>query len=149
MAAGGDNINAIRDDPQDEAYVLYGAAVGGPLESDKFWDYRDDWVQTEVALDYNAMIPTLAAMQVSRGSRHQKAELMTVVEPDVRSLLCSARRYYSERTRRRTMRRSITLRRRRTIRRRHRWHSHRCHRWCRHYRRLGMVVLPSLSSEPP
>ena len=43
---------------------MYGALVGGPLSSDKFWDWRDDWVETEVALDYNAMIPTLAAMQV-------------------------------------------------------------------------------------
>jgi endoglucanase len=40
--------------------------VGGPLANDRYWDWRDDWVQNEVALDYNAMIPTLAAMQVSR-----------------------------------------------------------------------------------
>ena len=65
-AAGGTNISTIRTDPETEAHVLYGAMVGGPLYTDKFWDYRDDWVQNEVALDYNAMIPTLAAMQVSR-----------------------------------------------------------------------------------
>jgi len=47
-------------------HVLYGAMVGGPLSNDRFWDWRDDWVQAEIALDYNAMIPTLAAMQVSR-----------------------------------------------------------------------------------
>ena len=64
LAAGGTNINKIRTSPQNEAHVLYGALVGGPLESDKFWDYRDDYIETEVALDYNAMIPTLAAMQV-------------------------------------------------------------------------------------
>jgi endoglucanase len=66
MAAGGTNINDIRNSPPTEAHVLYGAMVGGPLANDRFWDWRDDWVQTEVALDYNAMIPTLAAMQVSK-----------------------------------------------------------------------------------
>ncbi|KAK8861677.1 hypothetical protein IAR55_002500 [Kwoniella newhampshirensis] len=63
-ASGGDNIQAIRTSPQTEAHVLYGAVVGGPLSDDRFWDWRDDWVQTEVALDYNAMIPTLASMQL-------------------------------------------------------------------------------------
>ena len=45
--------------------MLYGGMVGGPLPSDKFWDWRDDWVQTEIALDYNAAIPFLASWQVS------------------------------------------------------------------------------------
>jgi endoglucanase len=39
--------------------------VGGPLESDRYWDWRDDWVQNEVALDYNANLPAIAAMMVS------------------------------------------------------------------------------------
>lgn len=43
--------------------------VGGPLANDLFWDWRDDWVQTEIALDYNAAIPGIAAMQVSYHSR--------------------------------------------------------------------------------
>ncbi|WVR03728.1 hypothetical protein IAU60_000723 [Kwoniella sp. DSM 27419] len=63
-ASGGTNITQIRTSPAEEAHVLYGAMVGGPLSDDRFWDWRDDWVQTEVALDYNAMIPTLAAMQL-------------------------------------------------------------------------------------
>ncbi|WRT65801.1 uncharacterized protein IL334_002750 [Kwoniella shivajii] len=63
-ASGGTNIKAIRTSPATEAHVIYGAMVGGPLSDDKFWDWRDDWAQTEVALDYNAMIPTLAAMQL-------------------------------------------------------------------------------------
>ena len=69
-ASGGSNISDIRNNPPDEAYVLYGAMVGGPLVNDLFWDWRDDWVQTEVALDYNAMIPTLAAMSVSVTKGH-------------------------------------------------------------------------------
>ncbi|WVF66027.1 hypothetical protein IAT40_000765 [Kwoniella sp. CBS 6097] len=63
-ASGGSDIKHIRTSPETEAYVLYGAMVGGPLSDDRFWDWRDDWVQNEVALDYNAMIPTLAAMQL-------------------------------------------------------------------------------------
>jgi endoglucanase len=43
------------------AHVLYGAVVGGPDKSDRFFDIRDDWPQTEVALDYNAPMLTLAA----------------------------------------------------------------------------------------
>ncbi|WWD16401.1 hypothetical protein CI109_100827 [Kwoniella shandongensis] len=63
-ASGGTDIKAIRTSPPTEAYVLYGAVVGGPLSDDRFWDWRDDWAQTEVALDYNAMLPTLASMQL-------------------------------------------------------------------------------------
>ena len=63
-ASGGDNINNVRNDPPLNEHVLYGAMVGGPLANDRFWDWRDDWIQTEIALDYNAMVPTLAAMQV-------------------------------------------------------------------------------------
>ena len=48
-ASGGDNIEDVRNDPPTEAHVLYGGMVGGPLENDKFWDWRDDWVQTEVS----------------------------------------------------------------------------------------------------
>ena len=47
-ASGGDNIGDIRNDPPVPAHVLYGAVVGGPLENYQFWDWRDDWVQTEV-----------------------------------------------------------------------------------------------------
>jgi hypothetical protein len=63
-ASGGNNIGDIRNDPPTNLHVLYGAMVGGPIANDRFWDWRDDWVQTEVALDYNAMIPTLASMMV-------------------------------------------------------------------------------------
>jgi endoglucanase len=48
-ASGGDDIGNIRNDPPVPAHVLYGAVVGGPLENDQFWDWRDDWVQTEVS----------------------------------------------------------------------------------------------------
>ncbi|KAG7449351.1 glycoside hydrolase family 9 protein [Guyanagaster necrorhizus] len=64
MASGGDDITNIDNSPEVEAYVLYGAVVGGPDEKDTFHDMRSDWVQTEIALDYNAPMLTLAAMHV-------------------------------------------------------------------------------------
>lgn len=48
MASGGNDISNIDTDPETEAYVLYGAVVGGPDPTDKFWDIRSDWVETEV-----------------------------------------------------------------------------------------------------
>ncbi|KAI9513161.1 family 9 glycosyl hydrolase [Russula earlei] len=64
MASGGNDINNIDTSPPQEAYVLYGAVVGGPDVQDRFYDIRSDWPETEVALDYNAPMLTLAAMQV-------------------------------------------------------------------------------------
>ncbi|KAF8450355.1 glycoside hydrolase family 9 protein [Boletus edulis BED1] len=64
MASGGNNINDINNDPPQEAYVLYGAVVGGPDKYDRFFDIRNDWPETEPALDYNAPMLTLTAMHV-------------------------------------------------------------------------------------
>lgn len=62
MASGGNDIGQIDTSPAQEAYVLYGAVVGGPDKKDRFYDIRSDWVETEIALDYNAPMLTLAAM---------------------------------------------------------------------------------------
>ncbi|KAG5637007.1 hypothetical protein H0H81_006107 [Sphagnurus paluster] len=62
MASGGDDINNINTSPPTEAYVLYGAVIGGPDNRDRYFDIRSDWPETEVALDYNAPMLTLAAM---------------------------------------------------------------------------------------
>jgi len=64
-ASGGSNISNIDTSPPVEAHVLYGGVVGGPDENDDFWDERKDWVQTEVALDYNAPLVYLAAWKVA------------------------------------------------------------------------------------
>lgn len=61
LASGGNDISHIDTVPEQEAYVLYGAVVGGPDKHDKFWDIRSDWPETEVALDYNAPLLALAA----------------------------------------------------------------------------------------
>ncbi|KAH9927154.1 Six-hairpin glycosidase [Epithele typhae] len=58
----------IDGDPATEAYVLYGAVVGGPDAHDLFWDLREDWAQGEPALDYNAPLLALAAHALVAGS---------------------------------------------------------------------------------
>ncbi|KAJ7904387.1 glycoside hydrolase family 9 protein [Mycena olivaceomarginata] len=68
MASGGDDIGNINTSPPQEAYVLYGAVVGGPDKHGRFFDIRSDWPETEVALDYNAPLLTLAAMHVMNDS---------------------------------------------------------------------------------
>ncbi|CBQ68070.1 probable Family 9 glycosyl hydrolase [Sporisorium reilianum SRZ2] len=67
MASGGNDITNVNNNPPKELHVLYGAVVGGPDKQDRFFDIRDDWPQTEIALDYNA--PFIAAM-VSRIARN-------------------------------------------------------------------------------
>ena len=48
MASGGNDINHIDTSPPQEAYILYGAVVGGPDSKDRFYDIRSDWPETEV-----------------------------------------------------------------------------------------------------
>jgi len=64
LASGGNNIGDIDTSPAQEAYILYGGVVGGPDKFDDFYDIRSDWPETEVALDSNAAMLTLAAMHV-------------------------------------------------------------------------------------
>ena len=40
--------------PNPNPQVLYGALVGGPDQSDKYDDLRNDYIKNEVATDYNA-----------------------------------------------------------------------------------------------
>ncbi|KDQ14600.1 glycoside hydrolase family 9 protein [Botryobasidium botryosum FD-172 SS1] len=67
-ASGGDDIGDIDSSPVDTLNVIYGAVLGGPDPHDRFYDIRSDWPETEVALDYNAPMLTLAAMGVSKFS---------------------------------------------------------------------------------
>ncbi|KAI8083544.1 Six-hairpin glycosidase-like protein [Thamnidium elegans] len=64
-ASGGTDIGNIDSSPAVEKWILYGALVGGPDKSDKFYDIRDDYQQTEVALDYNAPFQGLMAHMMS------------------------------------------------------------------------------------
>ncbi|KAG6854996.1 hypothetical protein C0991_005925 [Blastosporella zonata] len=64
MASGGNDISTIDTSPANETYILYGGVIGGPNKHDQYYDIRSDWPETEVALDYNAPMLTLAAMHV-------------------------------------------------------------------------------------
>lgn len=66
MASGGSDIANINNSPPKEAHVLYGAVVGGPDKQDRFFDIRDDWPQTEIALDYNAPLVAAAVSRIAR-----------------------------------------------------------------------------------
>ena len=50
MASGGNDLSRIDTSPPQEAYILYGAVVGGPDDKDRFYDIRSDWPETEVGL---------------------------------------------------------------------------------------------------
>ncbi|KAL0949673.1 hypothetical protein HGRIS_009711 [Hohenbuehelia grisea] len=65
-SSGGSDLNKIDTLPPlgESAHTLFGAVVGGPTKGGQFHDIRSDWPQTEVALDYNAPLLTLAAMHV-------------------------------------------------------------------------------------
>ncbi|KAF9263539.1 glycoside hydrolase family 9 protein [Marasmius fiardii PR-910] len=62
-ASGGNDGDNIDTSPPTMAHTLYGAVIGGPDKTDRYFDIRSDWPETEVALDYNAPMLTLAAMR--------------------------------------------------------------------------------------
>lgn len=66
MASGGNDITNVNNSPPQELHVLYGAVVGGPDKQDRFFDIRDDWPQTEIALDYNAPLVAAAVSRIAR-----------------------------------------------------------------------------------
>ncbi|KAE8255481.1 hypothetical protein A4X13_0g3026 [Tilletia indica] len=68
LASGGTNINNIDNSPPVEAYVLYGALVGGPDHKDQYYDTRSDYAQTEPALDLQAALVFLTASQVANST---------------------------------------------------------------------------------
>ena len=47
--------------PRASPWVLHGAVVGGPDETDCWNDDRGNWVRNEVAMDYNAPVPGVLA----------------------------------------------------------------------------------------
>jgi endoglucanase len=69
LASGGNNISEINTSPPQEAHVLYGAVVGGPDKYGRYFDLRDDWPETEAALDTGAPMLTLASFHVMTDSK--------------------------------------------------------------------------------
>ena len=84
-ASGGTDINNIDTNPVNEAYILYGAVVGGPDKHDRFWDIRSDYPQTETALDYNAPLLTLAAISVLTQANDPYCRLVRMMRRDRRA----------------------------------------------------------------
>lgn len=65
-----DRCAALWNDPRPNPNVLHGALVGGPPQpDDKFSDDRNDYISSEVAVDYNALysVATAAAMALGDG----------------------------------------------------------------------------------
>ncbi|KYQ92548.1 cellulase [Tieghemostelium lacteum] len=57
------------NNPVNNVYLLTGALVGGPDQSDKYQDLRTDYIANEVACDYQAgFVGTLAALVSGSGS---------------------------------------------------------------------------------
>ncbi|HEY8464447.1 MAG TPA: glycoside hydrolase family 9 protein [Bacillota bacterium] len=66
----GEPANETKKDP--ERHILYGALVGGPKENDSYSDVIEDYVYTEVGLDYNAgLVGALAGMTELFGLNQQ------------------------------------------------------------------------------
>lgn len=57
----------INTSPPQELHVLYGAVVGGPDEDDKYYDVRDDYDQSEPALDTVAPMVAISSYFVGQG----------------------------------------------------------------------------------
>jgi endoglucanase len=64
LASGGTDGDDIDTSPPVEMYVLYGGVVGGPNKNDQYYDRRSDYVQTEVALDYQTPLIAIVAYQL-------------------------------------------------------------------------------------
>ena len=66
----GDPANESKREP--ERHILYGALVGGPREDDSYSDDIEDYVYTEVGLDYNAgLVGALAGLTELYGAGQQ------------------------------------------------------------------------------
>lgn len=57
-SCGQEQFNSAGPNPQ----ILYGALVGGPRLDGSYQDIRSDYIQNEVAIDYNAGFTGASAM---------------------------------------------------------------------------------------
>ncbi|KAG0223107.1 hypothetical protein BGW42_006099 [Actinomortierella wolfii] len=87
LAAGGNSPNTIDTYPEQEAYTLFGALVGGPDHRDRFKDQRSDWRQSEVALDYNAPFTGLMAYYVMTATQSPPYVVIPEGRPDLPTLI--------------------------------------------------------------
>lgn len=68
-SCGWENFRSKDPNPQ----ILYGALVSGPNENDLFIDLREEFIYTEVTIDYNAGFQSALAMLI-----HQSQEPKSV-----------------------------------------------------------------------
>ena len=68
LASGGTNAKDIDNSPPTMAHVLYGGLVGGPDSSDNYYDQRSDYMQTEVALNSQSALLTIAAHRLANSA---------------------------------------------------------------------------------
>jgi hypothetical protein len=73
------------NNPSRNRNLLVGALVGGPDENDQWQDDRNDWVQNEVAISYNAgLVGALARMYLEFGGESVEAiTIPTETEPQM------------------------------------------------------------------
>ncbi|CAO1631634.1 unnamed protein product [Sympodiomycopsis kandeliae] len=83
LASGGDDLQNINTDPPEELHVLYGAVVGGPDENDKYYDERDDYDQSEPALDTVAPMVGISSYFASQGSSAADPYYVGVTAPRI------------------------------------------------------------------
>lgn len=83
LASGGTDATNINNSPPQELHVLYGAIVGGPDENDKYYDERDDYDQSEPALDTVAPMVGIASYFASQGSSAADPYYVGVTAPRI------------------------------------------------------------------
>lgn len=62
---GWDNYRSKNPNPQ----ILYGALVSGPNENDLFVDLRDEYIYTEVTIDFNSGFQSALAMLIQNSQK--------------------------------------------------------------------------------
>lgn len=55
-----------KDDPKENRHILYGALVGGPNQDGSYEDDRGNYINNEVACDYNAGFTALLAKMIDK-----------------------------------------------------------------------------------
>lgn len=83
LASGGDDLQNINTEPPQELHVLYGAVVGGPDEQDRYYDVRDDYDQSEPALDTVAPMVGIASYFTAQGSAASDPYYVGVTAPRI------------------------------------------------------------------
>lgn len=118
LAPGGIDLARINTVPKVEAHVLHGAVVGGPNSKDQYCDLRNDYDQSEPALDTVSPMISISSYFFFSGLQRR--------QPLLRELNRSTS--YSVAVRRRPDRRC------------HRWHFHLCPRRLCHCSTPALVV---------